>query len=116
MTHQSSPEEVRVGEPPAAAGITLLLTAQVRAEKRAEFLLSARSLGPHASVAFFEGLDDPGRLCAVWHMEADVGDPPYLQHTRFRALKGALRTLASEWDLRVLHEGARWCTEHGRDT
>ena len=115
MAQQSS--EVRVGEEgrEVAGTDALLLTARVREEKRAEFLLSARSLGPAGGFAFFEGIDDPEHVCAIAQLQADATDQQYLASERFRALKGALRTLASGWTVSVMRERESWCAESQRD-
>lgn len=115
MAHQSS-EVGRDNQTSATAGaVTLLLTARIRPEKRAEFLLSARSLGPNGVFAFFEEVDDPMHVCAVARLEADATGPPYLGSERFRALRGALRTLASGWTISVLQESQTWCAESKRE-
>ncbi len=114
MAHQSS--ELARGEQDigGAGAVTMLLTARIRAEKRAEFLLSARSFGPTGGFEFFEGTDDPEQICAVGRMRASA-DERYLESDRFRALKGALRTLASEWTLEVLRQREGWCAESQQD-
>ena len=115
MAHQSSEGELggRSRESPGA--VTLLFTAWVREEKRAEFLLSARSLGPSAGFVFFEGIDDPAHVCATARLQVDGTDQPYLASERFRALKGALRTLATRWSISVLREREGWCAESQRE-
>ena len=111
MAHQSSKGKLGYRSREPSGAVTLLLTARIREGKRAEFLLSVRSLGPGTSFLFFEGIDDPEQVCATARLQADGTDQPYLASERFRALKGALRTLATGWSVSVLKERERWCAE-----
>ena len=94
-----------------AGAVTILLTARVRDEKRAEFLLSARSLGPEGGFEFYEGVEDREGVCAVGRLQPHREVSPYLESDRFRALKGALRTLTSGWEIRLLSARVSWCAD-----
>ncbi len=115
MAHQSSEDKLGDRSRDTSGAITLLLTAWVREGKRAEFLLSARSLGPGTGFVFYEGIDDPRHVCGTARLQADSMDQPYLASERFRALKGALRILATSWSISVLREREGWCAESQRE-
>ena len=89
----------------------MLLIARVRDEKRAEFLLSARSFGPEGGFEFYEGVEDAERVCAVGRLQPNTEVSPYLESDRFRALKGALRTLASAWEISLLAARVSWSAD-----
>ena len=95
---------------------SILITARERPEKRREFVLSARSLvesaaGVVGTPRFFRSLEDESQLCCVssWRSEADFG--AYLSSDAFRALRGAVRTLTEEGDVRIVSDvstSAEW--------
>ncbi len=111
MTQQSNEVKRSEGNEGAPGAVTVLLTARVRPEKRAEFLLSARSFGPEGGFEFYEGVEDPERMCAIGRLQPHTEVSPYLESDRFRALKGALRTLTSGWEVSLLSARVSWCAD-----
>jgi heme-degrading monooxygenase HmoA len=85
----------------------LIVTAEVRPAKRGEFVLSIRSLisaapGLRGDLLIAASLNDENLLCclAAWDSEQEFRG--FLCSDAFRALRGALRTLAERSELRVL--------------
>lgn len=93
---------------PVRRGVHALIVAvQVRVEKRLEFVLSTRALieaapGCHSPVMIAASLEDANALwcCSQWESATELRE--FLATDGFRALRGAVRTLAVRGDFQVL--------------
>lgn len=86
----------------------LFVSAHVRPKKRAEFLLALQTLAPTKEdggwCRVFEDESDPDRLCCTLGWSSDQARLVYLESERYRALRGALRTLAADGSVAVLKD------------
>jgi len=80
--------------------VILIIKAQLRPEKRREFLQSARSLAA-LEVSLFQSVDDEDSLILLGHWASEREAEEYAASEAYRALRGSLGTLCEcselEW-------------------